>query len=339
MSTLLTTTSTGRPSLGSSDTGALYYETDTNRLIFWDGTIWNVYNRDSLTQNTGGVDELHYPQGIYSDTTATYYISQSPMLHFDASHMNGVDKTEVYAHDAWPEYWNDRTQNNYQYKETTGSLDAVMDLNHSGTMSSNTNTLPCVRDNGTNYTPTGGAPTSISGDVTTFFVLQPNNSHSNGTQGYCSAGPYLSWYTDNSPNASQTYYHMKQKFSSNLRSAPEPSWTNTGEYQWSNWRLPVNPTTGPGLYIGRNSDLGNQVWRPDTRGNHVPMTTGKTTAAGDLQFIGSPNNYNQWIYEILFFDTALSIAEVNKVKSYLQNKHQGLNADFFPSGGTIDLTE
>ena len=333
MSTLLTTTSIQKDSL-TPETGALYYETDTNRLLLWDGTQFHVYNRDSLTNTTGGVDELHYPQGIYSDTTATYYISQSPMLHFDASHMNGINTQEVYAHDEWAEYWNERTQNNYQYRETANGVDAVMDLNHSGLMSSNTNTLPCVRDNGSFYTPTGNAPISISGDVTTFFVLQPNN-----TSGLVSPSNYDSWYNNNNTTANQTYFHMKTSFGNNLGGTPNPAWTNTGETSWANWRLAVNPTTGPGLYIGRNSDLGHQVWRPDSRGNHVPITVGKTTSIGDLELIGSPYNYNQWIYEIMFFDTALSITEVNTVKSYLQNKHQGLNADYFPTGGTVDLTE
>lgn len=334
MSKLQTTTQSSRPA--SPPTGTIYHETDTNRLLFWDGTQYHVYNRDSLINTTGGVDELHYPQGIYADTTATYYISQSPMLHFDPSHMNGINTQQVYAHGAWPEYWNERTQNNYQYKETRSGVDALMDMNHSATLSSGTNTLPCVNDNGANWTPTGAAPTTISGDVTTFFVLQPTAANS---ARYVSAGPYLSWYTDNGGSPG-TYYHMGVNFSANLGGTPNAAWTNTGETSWNNgWRKIVDSTTGPGLYIGRNSALGNQVWRPDTRGNHVPITISKATTTEDISPIGSPNNYNQYIYEIIIFDTALSIAEVNKVKSYLQNKHQGLNADFFPTGGTVDLTE
>ncbi len=47
MSTLLTTTSNTRPSTPSA--GDMYYETDTNKIIVYDGTIWREYNSDVET--------------------------------------------------------------------------------------------------------------------------------------------------------------------------------------------------------------------------------------------------------------------------------------------------
>lgn len=331
MSKLQTTTSTTRPA--SPPTGTLLHETDTNRIIFWNGTQYLVYNRDSLIQTTGGVDELHYPQGIYADSSATYYIGTSPLLHFDASHMNGLDKTQVYGHGDWAEYWYDRTQNRYEYRETTSGTDATMDLNKSSALSSGSNTMPCIDNNIAKYTPTAGntAPTTISGDVTTFSVLQPNSSNR-----YTSMGQYNHWYTDNGGSPG-TYYHMGANFSANLGGTPSSSWTNTGETSWVGFRKQVDTGTGPGLYIGRNSNLGNQIWRPDARGNHVPITVGKSSTTCNIDSILW--QYDQFAWEIIIFNSALSITELNKVKSYLQNKYEGLNADFFPSGGTIDLTE
>jgi hypothetical protein len=332
MSKIKTTTSTTRPP--DAETGELFFETDTNRLIFWDGSTYHVYNRDSLIQTTGGTEELHYPQGIYADSSATYYISQSPMLHFDTSHMNGVDKTQVYADGVWAQHWYDRTQNNYKYTETTSGFDAVMDLSQSSLMSSGMNTMPCINNNGTYYTPPAEAPTSITGDVTTFFVMQPN-SDSN----YVTPGPYSDWYNQgaNISNPPGTYMHMGDNFANNAGGTPNPAWTNTGETSWVGWRKGVTSASGPGLYIARNSNLGNQVWRPDSRGNHVPMTRGVSNSAPSVATI--LHTYDMFAWEIMFFDSALTIAEVNKVKSYLQNKYEGLHADFFPTGGTIDLTE
>lgn len=332
MSKLQTTTQSSRPA--SPPTGTIFHETDTNRLLFWDGTQYHVYNRDSLINTTGGTEELHYPQGIYADSSATYYISQSPMLHFDASHMNGTDKTQVYADGAWAEHWYDRTQNNYQYTETTGSVDAVMDLQKSSLLSSGANTMPCIKNNGTVYTTTSAAPTTIFGDITTFFVMQPNSASN-----YVTPGPYVDWYNVGASAGAPpgTYKHMGANFANNTGGTPNPAWTNTGETSWAGWRKDVTPATGPGLYIARNSNLGNQVWRPDSRGNHVPMTLGKSTASPSLAHI--LHTYNMFAWEIMWFDSALTIAEVNKVKSYLQNKHEGLHVDFFPTGGTVDLTE
>lgn len=338
MSKLQTTTSTTRPA--SPPNGTMLFETDTNRILFWDGTQYHVYNRDSLINTTGGVEELHYPGGLYADSTATYYIGTTPMLHFDASHMNGVDKTQVYGHGAHPQFWYDRTSNKYKFAETTSGVDSVMDLNKSGTLSSNTNTMPCVQTNGSSYVGDPPAPVEIGGDVTTFFVLQPNN-----TDRYTfPAGPTTGtsgWYTNNAGDPG-TYYHMGINFSANMGGTPNSAWTNTGETSWNGWRKTVDSTTGPGLYIARNSTSGNQVWRPDTRGNHVPITVGKTTSNISIAKIlpgGASNQIDQYAWEIMFFNSALSIAEVNKVKSYLQNKYEGLNADFFPTGGTVDLTD
>ena len=47
MSTLLTTTSNTRP--GTPATGDMYYETDTNKIIVYDGTDWREYNSDVET--------------------------------------------------------------------------------------------------------------------------------------------------------------------------------------------------------------------------------------------------------------------------------------------------
>ena len=47
MSTLLTTTSNTRP--GTPANGDMYYETDTNKIIVYDGTDWREYNSDVET--------------------------------------------------------------------------------------------------------------------------------------------------------------------------------------------------------------------------------------------------------------------------------------------------
>ncbi len=149
MSTLLTTTSTSRPSLGSSDTGALYYETDTNRLIFWDGAIWNVFNRDSTTSPTTGVDDLNYPSGLYSDTAANYYVGATPWVHMDASHLDGLVETTGAHNDEIPA-WFDRTSNRHEMSSQrystygTNSDSGWLDLNISSSLSGGQCTAPAV---------------------------------------------------------------------------------------------------------------------------------------------------------------------------------------------------
>jgi len=46
MSTLTTTTLITRPTLGTGDVGKSYFETDSNKILVWDGTAWNEWNSD-----------------------------------------------------------------------------------------------------------------------------------------------------------------------------------------------------------------------------------------------------------------------------------------------------
>jgi hypothetical protein len=52
MSTLNTTTSSTRPSLGAGDAGKSYYETDSRKILVWDGSAFNEYNKDSIVYPT-----------------------------------------------------------------------------------------------------------------------------------------------------------------------------------------------------------------------------------------------------------------------------------------------
>lgn len=48
MSTLNTTTEASRPTLGAGDVGKSYFETDSNKILVWDGSAWNEWNSDQI---------------------------------------------------------------------------------------------------------------------------------------------------------------------------------------------------------------------------------------------------------------------------------------------------
>lgn len=73
-STLLTCTSSSRPS--SPAAGDTLFETDTNKIITYDGSAWRLYNSD------GSV-------GYALDSTRI--LSVGPLFHFDAEKINGTD--------------------------------------------------------------------------------------------------------------------------------------------------------------------------------------------------------------------------------------------------------
>jgi hypothetical protein len=72
MSTLTATTSSTNPSLGAGDVGKSYFETDTNKILVWDGTAFLKYETDSAI---GGAYSNRY--AIDFDGTNDYLQSSS----------------------------------------------------------------------------------------------------------------------------------------------------------------------------------------------------------------------------------------------------------------------
>ena len=89
MSQLQTIKSNSRPT--SPVEGSIFYETDTKRILVYAQGAYHVYNRDTLSSSTGGADDLHYPNGLYTNSEATYFLNTSPEVHLDTAHFNGVD--------------------------------------------------------------------------------------------------------------------------------------------------------------------------------------------------------------------------------------------------------
>ncbi len=73
-STLETCTSSSRP--GSPSDGDTLFETDTNKVITWDGSAWRVYNSDN---------------SVGYDLDGTNITTVAPLFHFDAEKINGTD--------------------------------------------------------------------------------------------------------------------------------------------------------------------------------------------------------------------------------------------------------
>ena len=167
-------TSDNRPSDPAQ--GEVYYESDTNRIVVFDGSVWHVYNRDSLSYSTGGVDDLHYPQGLYTDSTANYYITNSPDIHLDANHINGLSVTSGFSHDDNVLSWYDRTHNNYHMESNrhaggNAATFAKIDLNISSSLSGGACTMPAIDNNHHDrYNNDPSAPQSVGVANTVFYL-------------------------------------------------------------------------------------------------------------------------------------------------------------------------
>ena len=303
--------------------GEVYYETDTNRIVVYDGSIWHVYNRDSLSYSTGGADDLHYPQGLYADSTANYYIANSPAIHMDANHVDGLSVTSGLSHQDAVNSWYDRTHNNYHMesyrKPTSTSYLARIDLVISSTLSSGVCSMPAM-DNHTfdKYNLDSSAPQSISIENTVFYVMagsgnvSPFNNYSYWYRG-STASPFNHIATYNSSNGYDAT--LRQRFISNY-------------------------SAGPHLTIGRQDDSTAYVWDTESGGSPIGGASSHLSAAVNRDISGGimRSSYNSRMWELIIFNQALDISEINTVKSYLQNKYAGLSASLPVGGSTPALT-
>jgi len=312
-------TSNNRPS--SPVQGEVYYESDTNRIIVYDGVVWHVYNRDSLIHSTGGVDDLHYPQGLYTDTTANYYITSSPAIHMDANHIDGLSVTSGLSHDDNVFSWYDRTHNNYhmesnRYGNGNAATFTKIDLNISSALSGGVCDMPAV-DNNTHdmYNFDAAAPQSITTENTIFYIAA-------GSGNVSPFNNYSWWYRDSSAS---TMNHIS-------------TYNSTYGYTASHRpRFVSNFNIGPHLTIGRQDSSTAYLWDTELGGNPLVGQHSSSAAALAVNTIFRAT-YAMKIWEVIIFHEALDISEINTVKNYLQNKYAGISASLPSLGSTPALT-
>ena len=191
MSQLFTCTSTTRPSGSSLNTGDLFFETDTNKLIFWDGVIWRIYNSDGTLPGTGGLDELHYPAGLWSSSTSTYFVNTAPMLHFDYNYVDGLNPTNFSTIDGTvvkssssfgsPPGWSSRVGDYVIYsKNSTTSHSLVHNSSRKGVharkFADSASTIPSNAHIRIGSSSSNATATTVNNKSFTYFLVISSNS-------------------------------------------------------------------------------------------------------------------------------------------------------------------
>ncbi len=299
--------------------GEVYYETDTNRIVVFDGSVWHVYNRDSLSYSTGGVDDLHYPQGIYADSTANYYITSSPDIHLDANHIDGLSVTSGLSHDDNVLSWYDRTHNNYHMESNRSANGNTatftkIDLNISSALSGGACTMPAI-DNSTHdrFNNDPSAPQDLELMNTIFYIAA-------GPQYVSPFNNYAYWYRGSAGNP---FNHII-------------TWNSSHGYDATlQQRFNSNYSVGPHLTIGRQDQTNAYVWDTETGGDPIGGSNAysSSVAARNISQGFFRSSYTMKMWELIIFNQALDISEINTIKNYLQNKYAGLSASL-PSGGS-----
>lgn len=291
MSKIPTYTGATRPT--SPAAGDAIYLTDANKFAIYDGDVsdWRYFQPDTVVYNSAGPSELHYTGGLYDSTSAQYYVATAPIMHFDASFMDGNTAAGNPSNGVVVGTWGDRSGNSTDYSLSQSSASIQPDYYDSGSLKGVTlggsdsfnlaNSLAVTSTSDFTqiivHTDTSGSG-RISG-------LSPN-SHANANGFFVGGG-------GNGP--------LKMG-GSNISSPPTFSSTN------------------PNLHIVRKTGTTFDYWyqggaRHDTGSRTVNNTYTKMFTTYSTAGIDSR------IHEVIIFSAAISVADLEKIRSYLDNKY------------------
>lgn len=250
-------------------------------------------------------DELHYAGGLFTDSSATYYLGTAPEMHFDAAILDGADSANNPADGTSVSTYGNRsgsatsytatqTYGAYQplYKESGGlsfvqvgdgvtRTRAFMDLaNGKAIGSSDDLTVIQVGKRTLEWYATTLADSGAASYLDTAYYLIGTNSH------------YMMGTLDSSTTFTDTDLNSLHIIVSQRNSGSFSVWLNSGAAKISGVSNTATATYDR-LFQGSNSDA----------------------IQGDY-------------YETLYFDSALSVSDINIVRSYLANKYSITSSAF-----------
>ena len=272
----------------SPSVGDIYLETDTGQLRWWDGTYWNTFIEDSQYDPNFAANQLSYSGGLF--TSSNYNISTQPIMHFDATFLDGADHNNNPSTGTAVSTWGDRSGQATNYDATQGTASAQPTFTISGS------DKYVSFDGGdsldfTDYTiPTAFNMVVVCNTNSDADTLLPVGTNTNSQ--YVLLEYLGTTYGIGSSVVDSTYgphYNSIQQF-----------WTT------------------------RDGSNSHQIYVQG--GNSI--VTKSTTASRTLSRIGVDNAaaifHTGRIYEIIIWGADLSTTDKNTVNSYLANKYSSL---------------
>jgi hypothetical protein len=303
MSRLSTCSSSSRPS--APNNGDTLFEVDTKRVIVYDGfaSAWRLYNSDGVAYNTAGIGEIHYASGIFSNASSTYYLNVDPVMHFDGKYIDGADPANNPANGGAVTTWADRSGNvtNYDLTQAIGSNQATFD-----TLTEGQNSLAFSSGDfysiGTTYTGPSG------GDYTAVYVAKIPGA-TNGAIQYA--------LLTNGNNASTMWFNAST-FGDLVHGSTARGFTVNNQSTGTAMPTVFNPLH---LFIVQRS---SSTVTGYTGGNNQQFSHGSVTNGTTISEFGRASfsyKTDGNIFEVMFFDSALSTANLNVITNYVANKY------------------
>lgn len=283
----------------SPSTGQTVYQEDTNQIIVWDGSVWQVYDSDRLQYSTS--NELHYSGNAMSFTTTDgsvpYYCPQ-PQVHFNSTYVAGTGTNPDNGRTV--STWTDISGNSNDAGQTQALYQPIYykDNANRGFLSFDRNEFFSLTSNIT-----------ISGDFTQIFVgqrmAQVSSLTSAGGSGY---------YLIHVRNPNLVYLPLTTSNNTETASGTSPYFTNE---MWTIQRGTVGGTA-------------NTVTLAVAGGNVSSNHTFVNTDTKTMTWVGKSGSFGHdgQYYEMLHWNSQLDADELNRVRLYLTNKY-GLTTTAF----------
>ena len=265
------------------------------------GTDTYVLDGTAQAISPPGTNALHYPNGIFFDSGANYYISTQPIMHFDADYIDGADSANNPANTTALSSWGDRSggSTNYDLSQATGTKQPL-------------------------FYDVGGL-TGVTFDTTDHFALATSLVlPSNLTQVILATNIDLS---ENSLSgltpASET---CATAFFTTGGACGGTSIRLAGTNQTTS--VPTFSTSNPNIHVVTKSNTAYKYWHQG--GSALYSITASFSMTATKMFSHYLNaGPDTRIHETLVFDSTLSVSDLNVIKDYANNKYSGLSASTF----------
>ena len=291
---------------GLAKNGELYLKaagsTDAGAIVVYDSGSWRTFANEAGGGNT---NEIHYSGGLFTDSSAPYYISTAPEIHFDAAILDGADSANNPADGTAVSTYGNRSGSATSYTATQSTASYQPTYKESGGLS-----FVQVGDGTTRATKymelANGKSIGSSDDLTVIQVGKRTLEWYGTVLADSSAFSYL-----------KSAYYLIGTNSHYLMGTLNSSTTFT-DTDLNSLHIIVSQRNSGSFSVWLNSGAAK-----------ISGVSNTASATYNRLFQGSNANAIQGdYYETLYFDSALSVSDINIVRGYLANKYSITSSNF-----------
>ena len=264
------------------------------------GTDTYILDGTAQAISPPGANALNYPNGIFFNSGATYYISTQPIMHFDADYIDGANDANNPTNGATLTSWGDRSggATNYDLAQTTASAQP--------TYYSVAGLTGVTFDSGDYFSLANSLslPTSL-----TQVIIATNTDVSENS--------LIGLSPSNQAASAQTLFGTGGAYGTQIKLAGTGQTTNQ----------PTFSQTNPNIHVVTKAGTTWKYWYQGSSAVYNITSSYSLTQAtlGGGYYQGVDTR----MHEVLVFDSALSTSDLNIIKGYANTKYSGLSASDF----------